>query len=131
MSNGIFDYIKNINAGGPNLMRDSENDTLSEKEFLPWTANVAFSMNVDTILHANIMNLNSHLHPREVYEFYKYSVRPRNRFEKWVKYIDNADLTLVCKIYSCNRTIGASYLSLMSKENLKQLRKTQILGGKK
>lgn len=131
MSTGLFDYINNINKGGPNMMRDTENDKLAEKGFVPWTANIAFSLYPDTILHANEMNRLAHLEPRAVYEFYKYSVRPRKRYAKWVKGQNDEDLEAVCAAYQCNRNVGKDYLSLLSRQQIDALKQRQEKGGKK
>lgn len=131
MTNGLFDYINNINKGGPNMMRDTENDELAEKAFVPWTANISFSLYPDTILQANAMNEFAHLRPRAVYEFYKYSVRPRKRFAKWPKGQNNEDLDAVCAAYQCNRNVGKQYLSLLSRSQIDALKQRQEKGGKK
>lgn len=131
MTTNIFSYVNNINNGGPNMMRDTGNDELAEKDFVPWVANIAFALYPDTVLQANEMNQNPHLHPRAVYEYYKNSVRPKKRYAKWVKHIDDEDLIAVCNAYSCNRNIGKQYLSLLSRQEIDALKQKQETGGKK
>jgi len=124
-----FDYIKNINGGGPNVMRGSENDTLAEKGYNPWLTNLSFALHPDTILYSNIMNQYSDLSNRAQYEFYKYGLRPKKRGAKWVKTENDEDLDVVCEIYECNRNIAKDYLSLLSKDQLEIIKKEKSKGG--
>ena len=127
----LFSYVNNINSGGENMMRGTENDQLAEKLFVPWTTNIAFALYPDTIFQANEMNLNSHLPSRAVYEFYKAAVRPRKRYAKWVKSSKDEDLDAVCSYYQCNRTVGAEYLSLLNRHQVNAIKQRQVKGGKK
>ena len=125
-----FDYVNNINSGGENMMRDSENDELAEKQYNPWVINLAFTLHPDTVLYANLMNQYPHLNHRAQYEFYKYGVRPKKRKAKWVKHENNEDLDMICDVYGCNRNIAREYLSLLNQEQLDALKKTKKTGGK-
>jgi hypothetical protein len=122
--------VKNINNGGENLMRGSENDELAEKGYNPWLTNLAFALHPDTILYANLMNQNNHLDHRQQYEFYKYGVRPKVRKAKWVKHEKDEDLDVICDVYQCNRNVAREYLSLLTQEQLNALKKTKKTGGK-
>lgn len=124
-----FDYITTINQTKKNMMRDSENDTLSEKGYNAWVVNNALSYFPDTILHANLMNQYHHLDNRPQYEFLLNSVRPRKRFAKWVKDTGDKELDIVCRYYECNRTIGKEYLSLLSSEQLEIMKQQLETGG--
>lgn len=125
-----FDYVNNINSTKPNMMRDTENDTLAERDYNPWVVNNAFSMHADTILFANLMNSNFHLEKRPQYEFYKYGVRPKSRKAPWAKNEKNEDLDMICDVYECNRNVAREYLSLLSKEQIDAIRATRNKGGK-
>jgi hypothetical protein len=59
-----FDYVNSITTTKSNMMRDSENDVLSEKSYEPWIVNKALSYFPDTILHSNLMNQYHHLDKR-------------------------------------------------------------------
>ena len=124
-----FDYIISITQNKKNLMRGSENDELAEKGYDAYLTNTALSYYADTILHANLMNLNYHLPKRPQYEFLINSIRPKKRFEKWVKKVNNEDLDMICNVFQCNRTVGKEYLSLMTKEQLKLMKEQQEKGG--
>lgn len=124
-----FDYVNSITHSKKNMMRGSENDTLSEREYKPFLINKALSYFPDTILHANMINQLYHLDNRPQYEFLLNSIRPKKRFAKWVKDVGDKDLDTVCEYYKCNRNIGREYLSLLSKEQLHTMEQQLKTGG--
>lgn len=126
-----FDYVSSINQSKKNMMRGTENDTLSEKQYNAYIVNKALSNFPDTILHANLMNINHHLPNRPQYEFFINSIRPKKRFAKWVKDISDEDLESVCAFYQCNKTRGREYLSLLTSEQLEIMKKQLETGGVK
>ena len=125
-----FEYVNSITIGKNNMMRDSENDVLSEKQYNPWIVNKALSYFPDTILHANMMNECHHLENRPQYEFLINSIRRGKRWAKWVKEFPDKDLDFVCEYYQCNKTVGRDYLSLLTKEQLHVMMKNHTKGGR-
>lgn len=125
-----FDYVESINSSKKNMMRDTENDELAEKEYNPWLTNTALSYFPDTILHANLLNQYSHLENRPQYEFLINSIRPKKRYSKWVKATSDEDLEFICDYYECNRVRGKEYLSLLTSEQLEQMKEQRKKGGK-
>lgn len=125
-----FDYVNSINHTKKNMMRDTENDTLAEKGYEPWIVNKALSYFPDTILHANLTNMYHQLEHRPQYEFLINSIRPRKRFEKWVKNTGDEDLEFVCEYYNCNKVVGREHLSLLTSEQLSLMKKEKEKGGK-
>lgn len=128
---GAFDYVNNILYGKTeNMMRNTENDKLAEKGYVPWQTNLALALYPDTILVANMMNQYHYLDNRPQYEFYKYAVRPMKRKRaKWVKSTEDKVLDMVCEHYSCNRNIAKEYLNLLSEDQLEAIKKEQEQGG--
>lgn len=125
-----FDYVKSINdAKKPNLMRDSENDTLAEKGYNAWVVNKALSYFPDTILHANLMNQHHNLDNRPQYEFLLSSIRPKKRFAKWVKDDGDEDLELIMKFFGYNSSKARDAMSLLTTENINQIRDSLDQGG--
>ena len=112
------------------MMRDSENDELAEKEYNPWLTNIALSYFSDTILHANLLNQYPHLDHRPQYEFLINSIRPKKRYSKWVKATSDEDLEFICDYYQCNRIRGKEYVSLLTSEQLEQMKEQRKKGGK-
>lgn len=124
-----FDYVNSITHTKKNLMRDTENDALAEKGYEPWLTNNALSYFPDTILHANLMNQYHQLNHRAQYEFLINSIRPKKRFSKWVKSARDEDLDVICAYYNCNVTVGREYQSLLSSEQIAEMKKQQEKGG--
>jgi hypothetical protein len=131
MMTNPFDYIASISTNKKNMMRDSENDTLAEKQYNAWIVNKGLSYFQDTVLHANLMNINHHLGNRPQYEFLLNSIRPSKRYAKWVKDEGDEDLDAICSAYACNKTVGREYLSLLSSEQISAIKKQQEIGGTK
>ena len=126
-----FDYVNSINQTKKNLMRGSENDTLSEKDYNAFMVNKALSYFPDTILHANLVNQYHQLDKRPQYEFLLNSIRPKKRFAKWVKDAGDKELEIVCEYYQCNRNLAKDYLSLLSSEQIKFMEQQLETGGTK
>ena len=124
-----FDYVTSINSTKKNMMRDSENDELSEKGYEPWLTNNALSYFPDTILYANEMNTYHQLENRPQYEYLINTIRPKKRWSKWVKNASNEELELICEYYGCNKIIGQEYLSLLSSEQIETIKLEQDTGG--
>lgn len=124
-----FDYVNSVTSNKKNLMRGSENDVLAEKGYDAFLTIKALSYHEDTVLHSNLMNLNRHIDKRPQYEFLINSIRPKKRYAKWVKSGSNADLDFVCDYYNCNKTIGQTYLSLLSKDQITVMKKQKETGG--
>ena len=125
-----FDYVNEILTTKKNSMRGSENDKLAEAGYNPWLTNTSLSYHEDTVLIANVVNQFAHLPKRAQYELLLTVVRPKKRqFKKWVKNALDEDLDIVCEVYKCNKTVGNEYLSLLSTDQIKALRKASLKGG--
>ena len=55
------------------------------KEKCAWIINTGLSLSADSVLAANQMNMSSHLDGRLQFTYLLNSLRPRNRYEKWLK----------------------------------------------
>ena len=51
-----FDFINSINFTKKNLMRNTDNDELAEKGYVPFITNKTLSYFTDTLLYSNEMN---------------------------------------------------------------------------
>lgn len=126
-----FDYINSINSGKTSIMRGTDDDEVMEAGYNPYITNMTLSYFADTILAANMMNEFSHLDNRPQYEFLLNSVMKRKRFSKWAKPVNSEELDLICDHYCVNRDIAKTYLELLSKEDLNEIRELYNTGGKK
>ena len=112
-----------------NLIGDSDNPELTEKEYNPYIVNRGFTYFEDTILHANEMNQRHELFPGAQFEYYRSVLRKRKRFSKWHKAEKNNDLDAIQEVYTCNRTVAKMYLKVLNQEQLKSVHEKLVIGG--
>src|SRR6056300_320784 len=113
-----FDYINSINTTKKNLMENTNNDELAEKEYNAFLTNRSLSYFPDTIGYANEMNLYHFLDKKLQYDFFINIVRPRKRFIKWSKKIENDDLNLIKEYYGYNDQKALHALSILNKNEI-------------
>ena len=124
-----FDYINAINTTKKNLMRGSNNDRIAEKEYSPFLTNRALSYFNDTIGYANELNQRHHLDSLLQFEYLLNIVRPKKRFSKWVKKDNDRDMSLVKEYYGYNNTKAIQALSILSPQQLNNIREKLEKGG--
>ena len=128
--NDAFDYVKSINQTKENLMRGSENDDLSEREYQPYLTNRSLSYFIDTILLANEMNMREFADKKLQYEYLLNSVRSRKRFAKWIKPETDDDLQTVMEYCQCSLPKAREYLTVLSNDQISIMKKKIEKGGK-
>lgn len=127
-----FDYVNAILVDKKSMMRGTENDALAESGYNPWLTNTALSYHEDTILIANLVNMNHHLPKRAQFDILINTVRAKKRqFRKWAKTLADEDLNIVCETYNCSKTVGIEYLSLLTEDQIESLKKQRHKGGTK
>jgi hypothetical protein len=128
MSENPFDYINSITYTKKNMMADTDNDPLAEKQYNAFLTNRGLSYFYDTIIYANEMNRYSFLDKKLQYSFLINIIRPKKRFSKWSKKIKNSDLDLVKEYFQYNDKRAIEALSLLSNDDLRII-KTKIEKG--
>lgn len=128
MSNA-FDYVSAINFTKKDLMTDTANDELAEAGYVPFVTNRALSYFPDTILYAQEMNRNGHIDNKLQFHYLINSIRPKRRFSKWVKRQDSDDFEAVKQYYGYNDIKAEQALSLLSPENIKEIKRRLNTGG--
>ena len=125
-----FDYVNTITSTKKNLMRDTGNDLLAEKEYNPFLTNRALSYHHDTVAIANEMNSRSDLPKLLQYEFLLNTVRPKKRYAKWDKKEDHGDLAAIKEYfgYSDNKALQA--LTVLSHDQIHEIKRRLEKGGK-
>lgn len=113
-----FDFVKSINSTKDYLITSE----VEEREYKPFLVNNSLSLFQDTLFHANIMNLNSHLPNRMQYDYLYFSVRKKNRFSKWPKKVENTNVDCVMQYYKYNRVKAKQVLALLNEEQLNIIR---------
>lgn len=124
-----FDFMNAVSFSKEDLIRNSENPDMTEKEYTPYMVNRGFANFEDTILHANEMNMRHHMFHGAQFDYYRGALRKRKRFSKWPKADKNADLDAIQEVYKCNRTVAKLYLKAMTPDDIKSVRDKLVTGG--
>jgi len=110
-------------------MENTNNDELAEKEYNAFLTNRSLSYFPDTIGYANEMNLYHFLDKKLQYDFFINIVRPRKRFSKWSKKIENDDLNLIKEYYGYNDQKALHALSILNKNEIEIIKTKLEKGG--
>lgn len=121
----LFQYINDLSNDKKYLM----NNGLLEKEYIPHQTNRFFSYFSDTIMLANMMNTAYSLPNKMQHDFYYHEVRKRKRWTKWFKAETSAALELIKEYYKYNDQKAREALSILSEEQLNDIRKKLNKGG--
>jgi len=113
------------------MMRGTDNDELSEREYKPFLANRSLSFHADSILYANEMNRLGHLDNLLQYDFYMKSLRSRKRFSKWLKPEESENIDIIQEAYKCSLKKAIDASRILTKEHIQSLKKTLYIGGLK
>lgn len=122
-----FDYVTAINYSKKNLIVDDE----TEAAYQPYLTNRSLSYFQDTVAVANAMNERYSLENKLQFDFLINIVRKRKRFSKWIKPEIVNDLEVVKEYYGYSNEKAKQALSLLSTEELQQLRIRTNKGGRK
>jgi len=122
-----FDYVTAINYSKKNMIVDEE----SEKAYLPYMTNRSLSYFQDTVAVANAMNQNHILDNKLQFDFLINIVRKRKRFSKWIKPEIVSDLDVVKEYYGYSNDKAKQALTILSSDNLNDIRIRISKGGRK
>jgi hypothetical protein len=101
------------------------------KEYAPFIINRCLSGNIDCILFANEMNLNSHLDKDMQYCFFLNTIRKRKRFSPWLHKDKVQDLECVKRYYGYSNEKASQALKILSKEQINFIKQRLETGGTK
>ena len=121
-----FDYVNSINDNKKDLMVDD----IAEKGYVPFVVNRSLSYFPDTVLFANEMNRYGLLDKKLQYHFLINTVRKRKRFSKWAKPIVESDLEVVKEYYGYSNEKARQALTLLSKDQIIEIKKKVFKGGR-
>ena len=129
MADLFKEILPDINHGHTNLIRTGDMDE-AEYGRNCFIINRALSMNVDTILYVNEMNVNWQLDPLLQYDYYINSLRKKKRWSKWAKATaPSSDLELIKEYYNYNEQRAREVLDLLSESEIQKLRLKLYKGG--
>ena len=122
-----FEYLNAINHTKQNIMVDD----LAEKSYNSFMVNRGLSYFSDTVLMANEMNRYHHIDNRLQFDFFINIVRKKKRFSKWNKPEIVSDVEVVKQYYGYSNEKSRQVLSLLTSEQIDELKKKVYKGGRK
>ena len=122
-----FEYVNSINYTKKDIMIDD----IAEKAYNPFLINRSLSYFPDTVLAANEMNRNHHIDNRLQFDFFINIIRKRKRFSKWFKPEQISDLEIVKEYYGYSNEKARQILTLLSTEQINELKTKVAKGGRK
>ena len=122
-----FEYANAINY----TKRDIMVDDIAEKAYNPFMINRQLSYFPDTVLAANEMNRHHHVDNRLQFDFFINIIRKRKRFSKWFKPEQISDLETVKEYYGYSNEKARQVLTLLSTEQMNELKNKVAKGGRK
>ena len=122
-----FDYLNAINDTKKDIMIDD----IAEKSYNSFMVNRGLSYFNDTVIFANEMNRLHHLDNRLQFDFYINIIRKRKRFSKWIKPDIASDVEVVKEYYGYSNEKARQALTLLTLEQINELKKKVYKGGRK
>lgn len=122
-----FEYVNAINSTKKDIMIDD----LAERGYNSFMVNRSLSYFKDTVLYANEMNINHNIDNRLQFDFLINMVRKRKRFSKWEKVVSESDVEVVKEYYGYNNEKARTALSLLTREQINELKQKVYKGGRK
>lgn len=116
-----FDYVNSISYNKKNLMRNTENDEIMEKEYSAYLVNKALSYYTDTLLYANEMNMYPELEGKLQYEYLLHSIRAQKRFTKWSKSSISQETIAISKYFQVSLKKAEEYRKILSNEKKQEI----------
>jgi hypothetical protein len=104
-------------------------DPSCEKSYLPFIVNTGLSYFPDTIEYANQMNMNGHLDNKLQYSYLINIIRPKKRFSKWAKKVDDESIDAVMKYFGYNRNKAKDAIRILSPEQIEEIKEKNNGGG--
>lgn len=115
----IFDAINAVSSVRPLTYQDMQSQNLPYDAFM---VNRAFSLSEDAVRAAALMNERPHLDKDMQATFYIHTLRPRRRFEKWPKGLNDAEIGLIADYYGMSHREAKLHANLHTKEQYAEMR---------
>jgi len=121
-----FDFINAIHYSKENLIVDD----WSEKQYNPWIINKGLSYGPDTVIPANEMNSRPHLDKILQFHFLINIIRPKKRFNKWIKAEKIDDLEVIKEYYGYSTEKAKQVLPLLDDKIIDDMKRKITKGGR-
>jgi len=119
-----FDILNAINEHNPSLLNEE-----NEKDFVPYLVNKGLSYSADTIIFANEMNSRPHVPPLLQFHFFINTIRPRKRYNKWLKAEKIEVLELIKEYYGYSNEKARQVLPLLTSSQIEIIKNKLNKGG--
>lgn len=124
----LKDWLNSINQTKNNIM---DEDSESIRQYSPYIINRCLSGEVDSLMYANEMNMNSSLDKKLQYDFYINILRKRKRFSPWIRKEAVKDLECVKSYYNYSNEKALQALKILTKEQIDFIKSKLETGGTK
>lgn len=121
-----WDIITAINTHDADLV-NVDNEAQCKRE--AFIVNKGLSYGPDTVIYANEMNARSHLDYQLQFDFLINTIRPRKRYNKWLKAETVEVLDVVQEYYGYSINKARQVLPLLTPEQLMYIKKRLNKGG--
>ena len=122
-----FDFLTAINTSKKDLIVDD----ITEKQYNSFMVNRGLSYFQDTVVIANEMNRYHHLDNKLQNDFLINMVRKRKRFSKWLKPHIESDIEVIKLYYGYSNEKARQVLSLLTTDQVNELKRKVMTGGRK
>lgn len=125
-----FDYVKDIQRGKRDIIRNSENPQKAESIYNPFLTNRALSFYPDSVLYANEMNRRAGLPNLLQFDYLINSIRSMKRDHRWIKKSEkDQDLEMIVEYYGMSPAKAQEALRVLTQDQLEDIKKRTIKGG--
>ena len=121
----LFVFVKAIQYTKEPLIVDE----WSERQYNPFMVNRALSFNPETVIQANEMNSRPHLGKKLQFSFLINTIRPKKRFDAWVKAEKSEVLDMVKQYYGFSNAEARSALRILTADQLELIGEKLNKGG--
>ena len=120
-----FDFVNAINYNKNDLMVDE----WAEKQYVPYIVNKGLSYGPDTVIPANEMNSRTHLDKKLQFHFLINIIRPKKRFNKWIKAEKIESIEVIKQYYGYSTEKARQVLPLLDQSKIDLLQQKLEKGG--
>lgn len=131
---GLFDLISDVSYSKKDLLHDKQSGFVKNnvlRVYVPYMVNRAFSLDLSSILDAQLMNECYFINADMQHDFYLHGLRKAKRFNKWPKTIVEDEVKVISEEYQVNIKRAREIARTLTKEQMNIiLKKQQNKGGR-
>ena len=114
----------------PSILQTKKPCLENDKDYVPYVVNKALSQHMDCVMYANQMNSLPNTDKSMQYSYLLNTVRPYRRpYQKWLKKEKLEDLEVIKEYYKYSNEKATVVMTLLSAEQIDDLRKRIHKGG--